>query len=100
MPFVTRLTYQSGDGDRLESTVQSVKHQAEQKGVELRGPHAEPPTRYRVPQHKGVAGSDTFDPWQYTVYSRVLEIIEHTAFARELAERDYPDSIHVSVAVE
>jgi len=99
MPFVTRLTLRSGDGDRLESVVTDLKRQAERKGVELKGPHAEPPSRYRVPQHKGV-GQGTFDPWQYTVYTRVIEVIDHNEFARELAEREYPDSIHVTADVE
>lgn len=100
MPFVTRLTFQSGDGDRLASTVATIKRRAEQKGVELKGPHAEPPTQYSVPQHKGMPGTGEFEPWQYTVYSRVLEVINHNEFVRELTGRDYHDSIHVSVEVD
>ena len=99
MPFVTRLTFQSGDSDRLESVVSRLKARAERKGVELRGPHAEPPSRYRVPQHKGV-GQGTFDVWGYTVYTRVVEVVDHNEFARQAAERDYPDSIHVTADVE
>lgn len=99
MPFVTRLTLESGDGDRLDSVVAELKDRAERKGVELKGPHAEPPSRYRVPQHKGI-GRGTFEPWQYTVYTRVIEIIDHNEFARELAEREYPDSVHVTADVE
>ena len=99
MPFVTRLTLRSGDGDRLESVVSDLKRRAERKGVELRGPHADPPARYRVPQHKGV-DQGRFDPWTYTVYTRVVEIVDHNEFARELAAREYPDSIHVTANIK
>ncbi|ERH10905.1 MAG: SSU ribosomal protein S10P [halophilic archaeon J07HX64] len=99
MPFLTRLTFSSGDVDHLDSVVSELKQQAERKGVELRGPHAEPPARYSVPQHKGL-GQGTFDSWRYTVYTRTLEIVDHNQFARELAGRDYPDSIHVTADVE
>jgi ribosomal protein S10/uncharacterized membrane protein len=99
MPFVTRLTFRSGDGDRLDSVVSELKARAERKGVELRGPHAEPPSQYSVPQHRGI-GQGTFDPWQYTVYTRVLEVVDHNEFARQLAEREYPASIHVTADVE
>lgn len=99
MPFVTRLTFRSGDADRLESVVSDLKRRAERKGVELRGPHAEPPERYRVPQQKRVDGG-TFDPWRYTVYTRVLEVVDHNEFARTVAERDYPDRIHVTAEIE
>ncbi|MFT4945128.1 MAG: small subunit ribosomal protein S10 [Halovenus sp.] len=99
MPFVTRLTLKSGDGDHLESVVADLKRRAERKGVELRGPHAEPPSHYHVPQHKGI-GQGRFDSWGYTVYTRVVEVVDHNEFARQLAERDYPDSIHVTADVE
>jgi ribosomal protein S10 len=99
VPFVTRLTFQSGDSDRLESVVSALKTRAERKGVQLRGPHAEPPSQYRVPQHKGV-GQGTFDAWGYTVYTRVVEVVDHSEFARQAAGRDYPDSIHVTADIE
>jgi small subunit ribosomal protein S10 len=99
MPFVTRLTFRSGDSDRLESVVSALKTRAERKGVELRGPHAEPPSRYSVPQHAGV-GEGRFDDWGYTVYTRVIEVVDHNEFAREVAERDYPDRIHVTADIE
>jgi len=100
MPFVTRLTLQSGDGDRLEAVVGDIKDRAERKGVELKGPHPEPPTRHSVPQYRGLPGDGTFDPWSYTVYTRVVEIVDHNEFAREVAEREFPDSIHISADIE
>lgn len=100
MPFVTRLTLESGDGDVLESVVGDIKRQAERKGVELRGPHPEPPRRLSVSQHKGVGARGTFDPWRYTVYTRLIEVVGHGEFARALAEREYPDRVHVRADVE
>ena len=100
MPFVTRFTLKSGDGNRLEGVVEEIKRRATRKGAELRGPHAPPPTNHRVPQYKGMRDQGTFDAWGYTVYTRVLEVVDHNEFARELTECDYPDSVHVTVDVE
>ena len=100
MPFVTKLQLHSGDGDALEGVVTDIKERAERKGVELKGPHAKPPTRLRVPQHKRVDGDGSFDTWEYTVYRRSLEIIGHDEFARTVTERPYPDSVHVSAEIE
>jgi small subunit ribosomal protein S10 len=99
MPFLTRLTFSSGDVDRLDSVVSEVKTRAERKGVQLKGPHAEPPSTYNVPQHRGI-GQGTFDAWQYTVYTRVIEVVDHNEFARQVAGREYPDSIHLTADVE
>jgi len=100
MPFVTRLTLRSGDGDLLDSVVSDIKERAERKGVELKGPHPKPPIRHSVRQHKGVAGRGTFGAWEYTVYSRVIEIVDHNEFAREVAEQPYPDRIHITADIE
>ena len=100
MPFVTRLTFTSGDGDLLADVVGDIKASAERKGVELKGPHPKPPTRRRVPQYKHLPGDGTFDAWSYTVYTREIEIVDHNEFARDAAEREYPDSIHLTVDVE
>lgn len=100
MPFVTRLTLSSGDGDRLESVVSDIKEQAERKGVELKGPHPKPPTRHSVPQYKGLRENGAFESWEYTVYTRIIEIVDHNEFAREITQRDYPDSIHITADIE
>lgn len=100
MPFVTRLTLQSGDGDRLDSVVTDIKKRAERKGVQLKGPHPKPPTQFDVPQHKRLPGPGTFDSWHYTVYTREIEIIDHNEFARAVTERNYPDSIHLTADIE
>lgn len=100
MPFVTRLTLQSGDGELLDSVVSEIKARAERKGVELKGPHPKPPSRHSVPQYKRVGLDETFSSWDYTVYTRVIEIIDHNEFAREVAEREYPSRIHITADIE
>jgi ribosomal protein S10 len=100
MPFVTRLTLKSGDGERLESVVDDIKERAERKGVELKGPHPKPPSRHTVPQYKGLKDDGTFDSWEYTVYTRTVEIVDHNEFARQVTEQDYPDSIHITADIE
>jgi small subunit ribosomal protein S10 len=100
MPFVTRLTLQSGDGDLLDAVASEVKEHAERKGVELTGPHPKPPTRHTVPLYKGLAGGDTFETWRYTVYTRIIEIVDHNEFAREVAGQEYPDPIQVTADIE
>jgi len=100
MPFVTRLTLCSGDGELLEAVVSDLKERAARKGVELKGPHPKPPTRHSVPQYRGVAGDGTFGNWEYVVYTRVIEIVDHNEFAREVTEGEFPDRIHVAADVE
>jgi ribosomal protein S10 len=100
MPFVTKLRLQSGDVDALDGVVTDIKETAERKGAELKGPHPKPPERLRVPLRKRVEGAGTFEDWEYTVYTRTIEIVGHDEFAREVAERRYPDSIHVTAEIE
>jgi ribosomal protein S10 len=100
MPFVTRLTLKSGDGDVLDSVVSDIKARAERKGVELKGPHPKPPTQQTVPLYKKQSGHEQFGSWEYTVYIRTIEIVDHNEFARDIAEREYPDSIYISADIE
>ena len=100
MPFVTSLTLESGDGDLLESIVDDIKERAERKGVKLKGPHPMPPSRLSVPQYKTVGAEERFASWQYTVYTRVIEIVDHNEFAREVTEQSYPDRIHITADIE
>ncbi|MEF8936797.1 uS10/mL48 family ribosomal protein [Halobacteriaceae bacterium SHR40] len=100
MPFVTRLTLQSGDGELLDSVVSDIKDRAERKGVELKGPHPKPPSRHSVPQYKRVGVDETFESWDYTVYTRVIEIIDHNEFARNVAEQEFPPRIHITADIE
>jgi ribosomal protein S10 len=100
MPFVTRLTLESGDGDLLDSVVAEIKERAERKGVELKGPHPRPPSKHSVPQYKRVGVDETFGDWNYTVYTREIEIIDHNEFAREVTEREFPDRIHITADIE
>ena len=101
MPFVTTLMLQSGDRDVLERIVGDIKHRAERKGVELRGPHAESPADISVPQSKRLdAGGRSFRHWAYTVYERRMEIVGHDEFARDVAGQAFPEGIHLDVDVE
>jgi len=101
MPFVTKLTLESGDRRRLDSIVDEIKEQAERKGAELKGPHPQPPDHVRVPQSKTLGPSGgRFESWEYTVYTRTIEIIGYEEFARSVAGRDFDEGIHVEAAIE
>ncbi|GAB3671547.1 30S ribosomal protein S10 [Halopiger thermotolerans] len=102
MTFVTRLTLQSGDRAALEGIVDDIKATAERKGAALKGPHSHPPEKLSVPQRCRLHADDDrrFSSWTYTVFTRELEIHGHDQFARDVAAREFPDSIHVEVEVE
>jgi ribosomal protein S10 len=101
MPFVTKLALRSGDRPTLDDVVDDIKSRAERKGVELKGPHPQPPTELRVPLSKHLAAEgETFGNWRYTVYTRTIEIVGHDEFARSVTERTYPDGVHVEAEIE
>ncbi|MHB9288279.1 30S ribosomal protein S10 [Halobacteriales archaeon Cl-PHB] len=100
MPFVTTLRLASGDRNRLEAVVNEVKKDASRKGAELKGPHPKPPEEHRVPMQRCLSPGESYDTWSYSVYVRVLEIVGHDDFARSVAQRDLPDSIHVTAEIE
>jgi len=100
MSFVTRLTFQSGDRRALEAAVEDIKAAARRKGVQFKGPHAHPPEAFRVPLYKTLDAGDAFGTWEYSVYTREIDIVGHDAFAREVAQWDLPPGIHVSAEVE
>jgi len=101
MPFVTKLTFESGDRHLLDDVVDDVKARAERKGVELKGPHPQPPTDHSIPQAKRLAADGgAFEPWRYTVYTRTVEIVGHDEFARDVASDSYPSRIHVEAEIE
>lgn len=101
MTFVTKLRFRSGDREALDAVVDGVKELVERKGVECKGPHSDPPTDYRVPQHRDPAGGeDRFDPWRYTVYSRRIEIHGSEQVAREVGHTEFPESVRVEIEVK
>ena len=102
MTFVTRLTLQSGDRAALDGIVEDIKHTAERKGAPLKGPHSHPPEKHRVPQYRRLHADDErmFQSWEYTVFTRELEIHGHETVARRVTERNFPESVHVEVEVE
>ncbi|MDG5777018.1 uS10/mL48 family ribosomal protein [Haloarculaceae archaeon H-GB2-1] len=101
MPFVTKLTLQSGDRHTLDDVVDDIKTRAERKGAEMKGPHPQPPADHQVPQMKHLdADGPRFDPWNYTVYTRTIEVVGHDEFARSIAGRSFPQGVHVSAEIE
>jgi ribosomal protein S10 len=101
MPYVTTLTLTSGDRHRLDDVVADIKERAERKGVELKGPRPEEPRKLRVPQSKTLGpGRDRFDSWNYSVYTRTIDIIGYETFARDVTQEAFPEGIHVEVGVE
>ncbi|MFC7203709.1 uS10/mL48 family ribosomal protein [Haloferax namakaokahaiae] len=100
MPFVTKLTFQSGDKTVLDRIVGDLKQHVEKKGAECRGPHADQPKRLNIPQYRSLSPGDEFPAWDYTVYTRRLEIHGADEVARSVTQRAFPDSVHVEVEVE
>ncbi|ACV11062.1 ribosomal protein S10 [Halorhabdus utahensis DSM 12940] len=101
MPFAMTLTVESGDRYVLEDVVTEIKEAAEQKGVQLKGPHPQAPQELRVPQSADLsADGNRLDPWHYTVFTRTIEIIGHDEFARDVTEWDFPERVHIGVSVE
>ena len=101
MPFVTTLTLTSGNRHRLDDVVAEIKARAERKGVELKGPRSEETRKLRVAQSKTLGpGRNRFDPWNYTVYTREIDIIGYETFAREISGEGFPSGVHVEIGVE
>ncbi|MFB6106076.1 MAG: 30S ribosomal protein S10 [Halobacteriaceae archaeon] len=101
MTIVTRLTLSSGDRAALEGVVADIRDLATQKGAELKGPHSDAPAEHRVPRYKRLSdGGARYDPWEYTVYTRRLELVGHDALARTIVDRGFPASVHVEVEIE
>ncbi|MFC4552966.1 MULTISPECIES: uS10/mL48 family ribosomal protein [Halorussus] len=102
MTFVTKIRLQSGNRPALERVVDEIRTTVERKGAELRGPHSDPPERLTVPQYKTTSGDQSrqFRSWDYTVYTRQLEIVGHDAVARQATETEFPDGVRAEVELE
>lgn len=102
MTFVTRIQLQSGNRPALDRVVDEIRSTAERKGAELRGPHSAPPEHLRIPQYKSTSGEQArqFQSWDYTVYTRQLEIVGHNDLARQVATFDFPEGVHVEAELE
>lgn len=100
MTFVTKLTFQSGDRAVLDDVVEGLKETLERKGVDCKGPHPSPPERIRAPQYQNLGPGETFEPWEFSVYTRRMEIHGSDRIAREIAGRGFPDSIHVEIQID
>jgi ribosomal protein S10 len=100
MSFVTRLTLQSGDRATLDRVVADIKTTVERKGAAFNGPHSLPTETYSVPLHESATSDRRLGTWDYTVYTRELELVGREDLARDIAGRSFPDSIHVEIAVD
>jgi ribosomal protein S10 len=100
MPFVTTLSFRSGDRTALDSVVEEIRETARRKGVELKGPHTHPPVECSAPLYWETDAETPFDRWEYSVYRRTLRIVGHEDIAREIAGTRRPDSVGVEIEVE
>jgi len=101
MTTVTKLRLSSGDRGTLDSVVSEIVSVVERKGADLRGPHTKPPTEYRVPRSKTLTGEgERFEPWDYTVYTRKIEIVGHEGAARVAATWEFPSAVHVEIELD
>ena len=100
MTFVTKLSFRSGDRSLLDRTVSDLKSMVERKGAECKGPHTAPAETIVVPQYRNLCPGERFDDWEYSVYSRRLEIHGAEHIAREIGHMDLPEAIHVEIEVE
>ncbi|APE95832.1 MAG: 30S ribosomal protein S10 [Halobacteriota archaeon] len=102
MTTVLHLTLKSGDRETLDSVVETIKRTVRRKGTELKGPHSDAPTEYRVPLYKQLDGDSTarYDDWQYTVYQRRFELRGREEVGRQVLEWDYPESVRVEATVD
>ncbi|MFB6187175.1 MAG: 30S ribosomal protein S10 [Halobacteriaceae archaeon] len=96
------ITLKSGDKQTLERVVTNLKDQAQRKGIEVKGPHTDPPVEYQLPLFECLDASAAkyFDQWTYTVYSRRLQISGHNENLRDLLDQQFPESIKVELELD
>ncbi|MGB9963799.1 uS10/mL48 family ribosomal protein [Halobacterium sp. CBA1126] len=102
MTFVTKLSLKSGDRAALDGVVSDIKATCRRKGAEMKGPHSDSPDERAVPLYDSLNGRDDghSGAWHYTVYRRRIELYGHDDLARDIMERDFPDSVHVEAELE
>jgi ribosomal protein S10 len=100
MTFVTKLQFRSGDRTTLDDVVGDLKRRLERKGVQCKGPHSDPPERYRIPQYRNLGAGETFEEWTHTVYTRRVEIHGSERIAREASTQEFPPGVRVEVEIE
>jgi ribosomal protein S10 len=99
MSFVTRMTLQSGNREALDDVVADIRGTLERKGAQFNGPHTRPTETLSVPMYADVGSDRTFEDWSHTVFTRTIELVGHDSLARELTERPFPPTVHLSVEV-
>lgn len=102
MTFVTKLTLRSGDRAALDGVVSEIKEISRRKGAEFKGPHSDSPDTHRLKQYARLDGDEaaSHPPWNYTVYSRRMELYGHDDLARQVVDWDFPASVYVEAEVK
>jgi ribosomal protein S10 len=102
MTFVTTLRLESGDRTVLDRVVGNIRSITERKGAKMKGPHTTPPEKLSVTLYRSTTGDGDaeFGRWNYTVYSRTIELVGHEQLARQITEWDFPRSVKVEVEVD
>lgn len=100
MPYQATLQLRSGDRAALDATVDDLVAIATGKGAEVAGPHPKPTKTVRVPLYTSHAGEKLLRMWEYTVYTRHLEITGHEAVAKRLAQQSIPSQVAISMTID
>lgn len=102
MTFVTKLTLRSGDRVALDDVVSQIKEASRRKGAEFKGPHSDSPETHQLTQYARLDGDEDapVSPWNYTVYSRRMELYGHDDLARKVLEWDFPSSVYIEAEVQ
>lgn len=102
MTVVTQIRLQSGDRETLEAVVEKIKSTCRRKGAEVKGPHTDSPSEYRVPLYRRLDGDDaaTYPDWTHTVFQRRFQLRGYEDLVRDILEWEFPDSVRVEATVE
>ena len=99
MPFVTKISFSSGDRDVLAETAEKIQTLLDKKGGEYNGPHPIPAETVTVPLYQQLRVGEEFSSWRYSVFRRVIEIHGSNNIARDVLAQTFPDSLHVAVEI-
>ena len=99
MAFVTKIFLSSGDRRALNETIEDIKKTIQQKGAEYNGPHAAPIKNITVPLYQQLQTGPEFSSWGYSVFRQSIEIHGANDVARDVVDRNFPDSLHIEVEI-
>ena len=64
MPFVTKISFSSGDRDVLAETVERIRTLLDKKGADYNGPHSIPAETVTVPLYQQLRVGEEFSSWE------------------------------------